>query len=153
MHHDSSLHELGFDVPSVHTWRHVETLLTPSPKRILRYWIIFHAITLTGMTKFVCRSILLRLTNVSNFVENIKTHILCSVTFFENSAFYKLMWKRFYSWSVHRWLMCISFWILKDTNTHWECLIIIHFPLQHLLHEGGLNLPFILSLLLLLEIW
>ena len=28
-------------------------------------------------------------------VEKIKTHILCSVTFFENLAVYKIMWKKY----------------------------------------------------------
>jgi hypothetical protein len=29
----------------------------------------------------------------TRFVEKIKTHILCSITFFENRAVYEIMWK------------------------------------------------------------
>jgi hypothetical protein len=33
------------------------------------------------------------LTFQTKVVEKIKTHILCSITFFENHAFYEIMWK------------------------------------------------------------
>ena len=43
----------------------------------------------------ICRSILLRMGNVSDkVVEKMKAHILCSVTFLpENRAIYEMMWK------------------------------------------------------------
>ena len=43
----------------------------------------------------VFRSVRLRMRNVSvKFVEKIKTHILCAITFFfENRAVYEIMWK------------------------------------------------------------
>jgi len=34
-------------------------------------------------------------------VEKIKTHILCSVTFFENHAVCEILWKNIYSWAGH----------------------------------------------------
>ena len=41
----------------------------------------------------ISRSFPLRRLNVSEkFVEKIKTQILCSLTFFENRAFYEIMW-------------------------------------------------------------
>ena len=57
-----------------------------------------------------------------NFVEKIKTLILCSVFFFfENLAVYKIMWKN----NVERgrpqvtiWHMCIEYCINKARNTH-----------------------------------
>jgi len=43
------------------------------------------------------RSVLLRMKNISDeFVEKLKTHILCSISFFfffENRAVYEIMWK------------------------------------------------------------
>jgi len=55
-------------------------------------------------------------------VEKIKTHILCSVTFFlENSTIYEVMWKNTVEWGsppMTRWCMRIAFWITKSTNTH-----------------------------------
>ena len=54
---------------------------------------------------FTCRStyffiitlsFLLRMRNVSDkVVEKIKTHILCSVKFFDSRAVYEIMWKNF----------------------------------------------------------
>jgi len=42
----------------------------------------------------VSRSLFLRMKNVSDkFVEEIKTHILCPITFFLNRTVYEIMWK------------------------------------------------------------
>jgi hypothetical protein len=54
-------------------------------------------------------------------VEKIKTHILCSVPFFENRAVYEKMWKNIVERG--RPLMAIrsmrfACWIPKATNTH-----------------------------------
>jgi primosomal protein N'' len=41
---------------------------------------------------------------LTRIVEEVKTHILCSVIFFsENLAFYEIMWKMWYSQTGHRW--------------------------------------------------
>ena len=76
-------------------------------------------------------------------VKKIKTHILCSITFFENRAVYEIMWKS----TVERgrpqmttWRMRIACWIPKATNTHSEYVILIDLPLQ-LLHESASMLP------------
>jgi hypothetical protein len=55
-------------------------------------------------------------------IENIKTHILRSVTFFfENGAVYEIMWKRFVErgrTQMEIWRMRIACWMPKATNTH-----------------------------------
>jgi len=55
-----------------------------------------------------------------NLVEKIKTHILCSVDFFENRAIYEIMWNN----TVERgrpqmkpWCIRMACWIPKATNT------------------------------------
>jgi hypothetical protein len=72
-------------------------------------------------------------------VENIKTHIVYSVTFFFlNVTVCEVMWKNIVQPDRPQmtiWCMCIACWICKDTDTHSEYLILIAFPLQHLLHE------------------
>jgi len=47
------------------------------------------------LCRFISRVILLRIRNFSDkVVQKIKTHILCSITFFaENLAVYEVMWK------------------------------------------------------------
>jgi len=68
-------------------------------------------------------------------LEEIKRHILCSVTFFENHAVYDTLWKN----TVERvsphttvWRMRITYWIPKatHTNTQAEYVVLIAFPLQ-----------------------
>jgi len=56
-------------------------------------------------------------------VEKIKTHILCSVTFFlfENRAFYEIKWKNTVESGRPQmtiWRTRIECWIPKATNTH-----------------------------------
>ena len=61
-------------------------------------------------------------------VEKIKTHILCSVTFFlENRAVYEIMWEN----TVERgrpqmaiWRMRSACWVPKATNTHSQYVIL-----------------------------
>jgi hypothetical protein len=56
-------------------------------------------------------------------VEEIQTHILCSLTFFsffENRAVYEIMWKNMIERcrpQVTIWRMRIACWINKTTNT------------------------------------
>jgi hypothetical protein len=54
--------------------------------------------------------------------EKIKTHILCSITFFDNSADYEIMWKNSVEpGRTHEniiWRMHTACWIPKATNTH-----------------------------------
>jgi hypothetical protein len=50
-----------------------------------------------------------------------KKHILCSVTFFENCAFYERTWNIIVERDVLQlttWRMRIASWIAKATNTH-----------------------------------
>jgi hypothetical protein len=75
----------------------------------------------------------------TKFVEKIKTHILCSVTFFfENRAIYEKMWKNILD--PDRPQMTISSmrfacWIPEAMDRHSEYVILIVFPLQQQLHE------------------
>jgi hypothetical protein len=66
--------------------------------------------------------------------EKIKTHILCSVTFFyENHAFCDITWKNIVQPvrpQMTIWRMFIAGLISKATNTHSEYVIFIAFPLQ-----------------------
>ena len=73
-------------------------------------------------------------------VEKIKTHIFCSVTFFENRAVHEKMWKNIVErgrLQMMIWRIRIACWIPKPTNTHThththtDCVILIAFPLQH----------------------
>jgi hypothetical protein len=71
-------------------------------------------------------------------VEKIKTHILCSVTFFsfENRAVYEIMWKNAVEPDRPQmtWRKRTACWITKATNTHSEYAIIIALSLQQWLH-------------------
>jgi hypothetical protein len=77
-------------------------------------------------------------------VEKIKTHLLCSITFFfENRSVYEIMWKNILKLDRPQmtiWRMRIAFWIPKSTSTHSECVILIAFPLQQWLYERALML-------------
>jgi hypothetical protein len=73
-------------------------------------------------------------------VEEIKTHILCLVTFFENRAVNEIMWKNTVELDRPQmtiWCMRNSCWIPKATNTHSEYTTLIAFPL----HNGHTNAP------------
>ena len=55
------------------------------------------------------------------FIEKIKTHILCSVTVFENRAVYEIMWKNIVERGRPQmtvWHMRIACQTPKVTNTH-----------------------------------
>jgi hypothetical protein len=72
-------------------------------------------------------------------VEKVTTHVLCSVSFFDNRAVYEIMWKN--TVEPHRpkmtmWLMPIACWITKATNAHSEYVILIALPLKRWLNES-----------------
>jgi len=70
------------------------------------------------------RSFLLRMRNVVNkFVENIKTHILCLLTFKKNCAVCEVILKNIEKPDLPQmtiWGMFISRWVPKATNTHFR---------------------------------
>ena len=79
-------------------------------------------------------------------VEKIKTHILCSVTFFENCAIYEIMWKNIVERGRPQmtiWHMCIACWIPKATNTHSDYIILTAFPPQQWLDKCAMALCYI----------
>ena len=72
--------------------------------------------------------------------EELKTHILCSITFFppENRATYGIMWKNTLEWGRPQmtiWHMHIACWVTKSTHTHSQYWILVAFPLQQWLQE------------------
>jgi hypothetical protein len=69
----------------------------------------------------ISHSVLLRMQ--TKFVEKIKTHILCSISFLstENRAVYEIMWENIVEPDRPQmiiWRMRIECWIPKATNTH-----------------------------------
>jgi hypothetical protein len=81
-------------------------------------------------------------------VQKLKTHILCSVTLFENLAVYEIMWKNIVVRGrphMTIWRMRIACCIPKATHTHTlslflslsisQYVIFIAFPLQQWSHE------------------
>jgi len=63
-------------------------------------------------------------------VEEIKTHILCSVNFFflsfENRAVYDILWKNILRPGRQQltiWRMCTACWVPKATNTHFQKML------------------------------
>ena len=69
-------------------------------------------------------------------VEKINTHILCSVTFFENCAVYDIMWRNIVEPDRPQMkLWRIGCWIPKARDTLPEHVILIAFPPQKWLHE------------------
>jgi hypothetical protein len=70
-------------------------------------------------------------------VENIKTHILHSVAFYEYRAVCKIMRKNSAGPDRPKIIrrMHVACWINMAANTHSEYVILIAFPLQQWLHE------------------
>ena len=74
----------------------------------------------------------------TDFVENIKTHFLCPVTFSENRAVYEIMWKNIVEPNRPQmtiWRMRIACWILKATDATQNMYYLLFFLLQQWLHE------------------
>ena len=73
-------------------------------------------------------------------VEEIKTHILCSINFFfENRDVCEIMWKNIVVGGRPQmtiWRMGIACWITKVKDTHSEYVVLTAFPLQQWLYEG-----------------
>jgi hypothetical protein len=70
--------------------------------------------------------------------ENVRTHSLCSLFFFENRAVKKIMSKNMVEPSRPQmtiWRMRIAYWLPKPTNTQSEYVIRIAFPFQNWLQE------------------
>jgi len=84
-------------------------------------------------------------------VEEIKTHILCSITFFLNRTVYELMWKNFAERCQPQttiWRMRIACWITKATHTHLQYVMLIAFPLQQWSQERASTLRYTYCLVL-----
>jgi hypothetical protein len=80
----------------------------------------------------ISSQLLLRMRNASDkFVEKIKTHILCSITFFRKSC---RLWDNVEKYGRTRQAtddniirrMCFACWVTKATNTHSEYIVLIH---------------------------
>jgi hypothetical protein len=77
----------------------------------------------------------------TKILQNIKTHIVCSITFSENLSAYEMIWKDFVETGMIQmtiWHMCIARWTPKATHTHTQ-------NMQHLLlfhcHNGCTIVP------------
>jgi len=60
-------------------------------------------------------------------VDEIKTHILCLITFFFNRSIYEIIWKNIVELGGSQMTVCyvhIACWITKTTNTHSEYVIL-----------------------------
>jgi hypothetical protein len=73
-------------------------------------------------------------------LEEIKTHLLCSITFFSNHTVYEAMWNNIneqgrLQMKIRR--LRFACWIIKTANTHSEYVIVITFPLQQWLQESA----------------
>jgi len=67
-----------------------------------------------------------------NVAEKLKTHTLCLITFFNNLAFYEIMWKNIVQpdkLQMTIWRMRIACWMSKAVETISEYVIVIAFPL------------------------
>jgi hypothetical protein len=90
----------------------------------------------------------------TKIVQKIKTHILCSVTFFsENLAISEITWKNIVERSrlqMTIWRMQIECWIPRATNTHLEYVTLISTATvvtrRHLIVTLYVHLLFLLSL-------
>jgi hypothetical protein len=89
-------------------------------------------------------------------VEEIKTHILCSIFFSENRVVYVITWKKCCiageatdDNKTRRFLFAC--WIIKATDTHSGYVILVAFPRQKLLRERAtlLRCTYISSCLML----
>jgi len=71
-------------------------------------------------------------------VEKTKTHIVCSITLFDNRAFCEVMWKNIIEPGrpqITILRMPIACWIPESTNTHSEYVILICFLLPQWMQE------------------
>ena len=77
-------------------------------------------------------------------VERVKTHILCSITFFfrKKSVVFWDNVERQATYNNTTQRMRITGWIPKATNTHSEYVTPIAFPLKQCLHERALMLRY-----------
>ena len=84
-------------------------------------------------------------------VEEIKTHVLCSVTFFLNRGVYEIRWKDIVELErpqLTLWRMRIACWITEaththtHTHTHTEYVMPIAFRRQQWLLERSSTLPY-----------
>ena len=79
----------------------------------------------------ISRLTLPRMRNIPDkFVEKSKDAFYVQYFFFENRTFYEIMWKNIVQPDRPQmtiWRMRITRWILKATQTHSECVILLFF--------------------------
>ena len=87
-------------------------------------------------------------------MEKIKTHVLCSVTFFsDNCAVREISWKNIVELERPQmaiWHFRISRWVIKAADTHSEYVILIGFSTVKMIARTHLNVNVIRTLLVLL---
>ena len=94
-------------------------------------------------TFIISRRILLRIKYIAkNFVDEIKTQILCSIAVFfpRKSSVYDVVWKNVIGLARPQTTIGrthFACWITETKNAHSEYVTIIASPLQRWLHEGA----------------
>jgi len=86
----------------------------------------------------VCRSILIRMKNISDKYRENKSNILYLINAFENHSVYNIKRKNTVEPGRQQmtiWRMRILCWITKATDTHSRYVILTAFPLKQLLQE------------------
>ena len=93
----------------------------------------------------------------TKFVAEIKTHILCSITYFspENRSVYEIIWTNMVEPDrPHKNIirgMRIARWITKATNTHSEYVILIAFSAATIFTRISLSVKLICTFHLLFD--
>jgi hypothetical protein len=105
---------------------------------------VYDSISLNSLKKEKCFR--------QKFVEKIKPHILCSITFTENRTVYEIMWKNTIGAGQAAgnniiWCMRFACWKTKATDTHSEDVLLNDFPWQQWLSERASVLMCTLSIL------
>ena len=91
------------------------------------------------------RSVLLTVRNVSDKIyggNKKKTHFVFNNIFFENRAFYEIMWKNMVETGrphMRIWYMRIVCWIPEATNTNSQYVILLAFSTATMVAWKGLN--------------
>ena len=87
----------------------------------------------------------------TNFVQKIKTHILCSIPFFSKIVTF-MRYVEKYKTAGHVtegniiWRMRFSCWVNKATKTHSEYVILTVFPWQPMVARTRIDFPFVPTL-------
>ena len=106
--------------------------------KIQHEWLVLYKKTNIHFSSYLSKFFLEREIFQAKVVEKIKTHIIRSITFFENRAVYEVMWKNTVDPGRPQMTICllrISCWVTKAKNTQSAYVTLIAFPLRQLFHK------------------